>query len=280
MKTINQALQQGRKALASSSESASLDAQVLLADLLGRPRSWVLAHTDERLPSEQLARFEERLRLCASGQPLPYVLGWWEFYSRRFEVTPAVLIPRPETELLVDEALDFIGRCEGQIHVADVGTGSGCIGVTLALEAEHVAIVAVDRSPAALVVARRNCQKHGVEQQVQLVQGDLLSGLNQAFDLVCANLPYIPSDVLVQLPVSKTEPRLALDGGRRGLEQITRLLAQLEHRLKPLGLAILEIGADQGEEIINSLPATSGFEVEILPDFAGKDRMLLLRKME
>jgi release factor glutamine methyltransferase len=277
VKTIKEALQQGRKALASSSGTASLDAQVLLADLLGRSRSWLLAHTEETLHLEQLALFEERLKLCASGQPLPYIVGWWEFYGRRFEVSPEVLIPRPETELLVEQALEFIGTEQRPLRAADVGTGSGCIAVTLAAEAAQIAVIAVDRSFPALEVARRNCRRHAVQQKVEIMQGDLLSPLGRPFDLVCANLPYIPSEDMGQLAVAEAEPWLALDGGWKGLDQIARLLSQLEGRLAPGGLAILEIGAGQGKEIGSLLPDPFKFEIDVLPDFSGKDRMLLVR---
>ncbi|MGD8822475.1 MAG: peptide chain release factor N(5)-glutamine methyltransferase [Anaerolineales bacterium] len=278
MTTIKEALQQGRETLAPTSATATLDVQVLMADLLGRPRSWILAHTEERLQKEQIARFEERLQRCASGHPLPYVVGWWEFFGRRFDVSPAVLIPRPETELLVEQALEFIKRHAGKVRVVDVGTGSGCIAVTLALEADNVFVVAIDRSLAALEVAGRNCVRHEVEQRVELIQGDLLSCLDHPFDLVCANLPYIPSQDLTQLAVARVEPRLALDGGQTGLDPILGLLLQLERRLAPQGLALLEIGADQGEEIVSLLPESSSLKLEILPDFAGKDRILRVRK--
>lgn len=278
MTSIKEALQQGRKTLASSSGTASLDAQVLLADLLERPRSWVLAHSDEALQPDQIASFEERLQLCASGQPLPYIVGWWEFYGRKFEVSPAVLIPRPETELLVEQALAYIRQYQRIVHVSDVGTGSGCIAVTLALEATNVSVAAIDRSRSALKIARSNCRSHGVEERVKLIQGDLLSPINQSFDLICANLPYIPTQDLVQLAVSKTEPRLALDGGSNGLEQITRLLTHLERRLAPEGLAILEIGAGQGNALKSTLPDLSGMAIEIKADFSGKDRMMTVRK--
>ena len=280
MKTIREALDMGRQALAASSDTASLDAQVLLADVLDRPRAWILAHTETTLTEEDLGQFEIRLDQCAFGVPLPYVLGWWEFYGRRFELTPAVLIPRPETELLVEQALEYIRASEQAMWVADVGTGSGCIAVTLAAGAPDVKVLATDRSRDALVVAERNATRYGLEARVKFVAADLLWPVNQPFNLICANLPYIPTKELAQLAVGKTEPGLALDGGEDGLEHIHALLSQLQFCLAPGGLALLEMGPDQPAKVAAKLEHDSDWLIEIIADYAGKDRLLRIRKRE
>jgi release factor glutamine methyltransferase len=274
--TIKEALQVGRQVLASTSETASLDAQVLLADLLNQPRAWVLGHTEAPLDTPQMDAYQARLEQYADGLPLPYVLGWWEFYGRRFEISPAVLIPRPETELLIDRALQHIAASSQDLRAADIGTGSGCIAVTLALEASDIDVVAVDRSSSALAIAHRNCLRFGVEGRVQLVQSDLLLPIKAPFDLICANLPYIPSATLAHLEVAQSEPNIALDGGSDGLEQIYRLLSQLGHWLAPGGMALLEIGAEHGDQSMAAL-LDLGLQAEVLQDLAGKDRMLVAR---
>jgi release factor glutamine methyltransferase len=255
-----------------------LDAQVLLADVLDRPRAWILAHTETALRAEDIGQFETHLDQCASGVPLPYVLGWWEFYGRRFELTPAVLIPRPETELLVEQALECIRASDSGMWVADVGTGSGCIAVTLAADAPDVKVLATDRSRDALVVAERNASRYGLETRVKFVVADLLRPVKQPFNLICANLPYIPTKELAQLAVGKTEPGLALNGGVDGLEHIHGLLSQLKFCLAPGGLALLEMGPDQPAKVAAKLEHDSDWLIEINADYAGKDRLLQIRK--
>jgi release factor glutamine methyltransferase len=282
MQLSGQALQAIAVRLAPSSDTPSLDAQVLLAQILERSRSWVLAHPEAGLDAGQAQRLESAVRRLEAGEPLPYVLGHWEFFGLDFEVTPAVLIPRPETELLVEQALSWLqarrerqaGGAGAQMAV-DLGTGSGCIAISLAVQVPELHILACDVSLAALHVAARNTQRHQVAGSVFCIQADLLPGLRGALDLVCANLPYIPSAVLQDLPVGRSEPWLALDGGADGLVQVKRLLGQLQGRMAAGGLALLEIEASQGRAVqVLAKQFFPGRRVQVLRDLAGLERLL------
>ena len=268
-------LQAARQKLSASSEEPALEAQLLLSHILSRPRAWLLAHPETSLSAGQLERLDALLDAFASGQPLPYLLGRWEFYGLDFLVTPDVLIPRPETELLVEEGLAWVKTRPGICRVADVGTGSGCIAASLAKHAPGARIVAMDISFPALRVSACNLTRLGLQERVGLVQCDLLSACAGPFDLVCANLPYIPSSTLTGLEVARYEPPIALDGGPDGLRLIERLLIQSTSRLAPGGLLLLEIEAGQGEsarELGERLfpDAKSG----VSNDLAGKPRLL------
>ncbi len=278
MTTVRAAWARLRQALQPHSETAALDAGVALGRVLGRPRAWVLAHPEARLTPEQVRQVDVFAARLAQGEPLPYVLGEWEFWGRPFFVSPAVLIPRPETEGLVERAL-ALAPAPGQAwRVADVGTGSGCLAVTLAAEHPTAVVTAIDRSWAALQVARRNAQRHRVAHRVHAVQADGLRGVTGPFDLVVANPPYIPRGALSALAVARYEPRLALDGGPDGLTWVRAWLRQAATRLAPHGAVLMEIGADQG-------PAARALarqvfpqaHVHIHPDLAGHDRVLEVR---
>ncbi len=174
--SVGEALARGGLALSSTSETAHRDAQVLLADRMGRSREWLLSHPESPIPPEDELAFTSGLKRLAAGEPLAYVLGWWEFYGRRFALTPDVLIPRPETELLVEKGLLAIDE-HPRPHVAvDLGAGSGCVGVTVALERPDLRVIASDISKAALSVARANAIRHGVERRLGFVRADLLAG--------------------------------------------------------------------------------------------------------
>jgi len=264
--------------LKSISDTSGLDAQVLVAHILGVERSWVLGHPEAELDAFQeraLAAVSERLE---SGEPLPYILGEWEFYGLEFTLDPEVLIPRPETELLVDLGIDWLKEHPGRHSAADIGTGSGCIAVTLATKISDLQVIAADISHRALQVASKNCLRHKVADRVKLLQSDLMDKLESRFDLICANLPYIPTATLHNLAVYGREPTLALDGGERGLDLIDRLLIQAPDHLAPGGLLLLEIEASQGEEVvILAQQAFPGGDIYVLPDLAGHDRVLCIQ---
>lgn len=235
----------------------------------------MLAHPETHLTGGEIQALEGLLaRLCA-GTPLPYLTGKQEFYGLEFEVSPDVLIPRPETELLVEEALAWLIAHQGKHKAADAGCGSGCIAVSLARHIPDLILTACDLSRPALEVTRRNSLRHGVNECIRAVQMDLLSGLSGPFDLVCANLPYIPSRTVDEIRVALFEPRLALDGGPDGLDLIGRLLADAPRWLAPGGLILLEIEARQGEQAIalarEALPTS---QVTLLQDLAGLDRLV------
>ncbi len=247
MLTVAQALAQAQAALRPHSETAALDAQTLLAAIMHRDRAWLLAHPQARLTPRQHRRLQRACARLAQGVPLPYVLGRWAFYGRDFALTPAVLIPRPETETLVELALAWLKANPTRRWAADVGTGSGILAVTLAAEIPNLHVTATDISTDALGLARLNAQRHQVAERIVFLETDLLNATRGPFDLIVANLPYIPSEQLNTLAVARYEPRQALDGGQDGLDLIRRLLAQAKVRLAPQGLLLLEIASDQGE---------------------------------
>ena len=261
--------------LSSISQTPLLDAQVLLGHVLGRTRTWVLAHPEAHLSSDQEHALRDAVALLEAGQPLPYVLGHWEFYGLEFFITPDTLIPRPETELLVEQALSWSRTKNKPLRIADVGTGSGCIAISLALNASNVHVMGCDISLTSLRVAKANANTHRVSGKVDFMQCDLLPPVKVQFDLICANLPYIPTETLHSLKVYQREPALALDGGEDGLGQIQRLLNVAETALTPGGLLLLEIEASSSAAVHSlACEAFPKADVQVLPDLAGRDRLV------
>jgi release factor glutamine methyltransferase len=280
MTTIRECLTQAKNRLAPVSSSVSLDAQMLLAEVLGVSRAYVLAHGEDVLTPQQVDAYHHTIARREHGEPIAYILGRKPFYDREFSVSPAVLIPRPETEGLLEWALDIAQHSQPRV-IVDVGTGSGALAVTFAAlyQPPHPAeVYAIDISPAALETARANAVREGVN--VRFLEGDLLQPLidvGMRADLVLANLPYIASAEVPTLEVSRYEPVLALDGGADGLTLIRRLLAQARQACAPGAALLLEIGADQGAAV-TQLGHDLGFaEVELRQDYAHLDRMVRLR---
>jgi release factor glutamine methyltransferase len=280
--TIVQALHHYKSTADSSSDTPSLDGQVLLAHILGRSRTWLLAHPKFELSQLQISRFEDTLSQIQANIPLPYILGHWEFYGLDFSINPAVLIPRPETELLVDEALSWFRAHPDRRCAADIGTGSGCIAISLAKHSPNLKLIATDISVKALEVARANAQKHNLEKRIEFINSDLLpplSGHHARWDLICANLPYIPTHTLHTLPVYGREPTLALDGGLDGLNSIRKLLLDVPKCLEPGGLLLLEIDSSQGGSALAlSQKAFPQGSVHLLKDLAGHARLIRIEK--
>ncbi len=272
---IQTALQTAKEQFATVSDSASLDAQLLLCEILKVDRSYILAHTEQILSAEQESQFIDLCQRRASGEPMAYILGRRAFYDRDFAVAPGVLIPRPETELLLEQALEFV-REKTDARVVDVGTGSGALAVTLAANCPQATVYAVDVSRAALMMARYNAYLH--EADITFYEGDLLHPLierNIQVDVVMANLPYIATDELADLEVSRYEPRLALDGGDDGLDSIRRLLADVPQVCAVGSLVLLEIGADQGQAVLQLAKTTlQPQSAELFQDYAGLDRIV------
>ncbi len=239
-------------------------------------RERLLTHPEQPVEAEAVQRLWRQVDRVAAGEALPYVLGWWEFFGRRFRVAPSVLIPRPETELLVGQALGFLGSRSPALGI-DVGTGSGCIAVTLAAQCPGLRMVATDISPIALRIAGENARLHGVADRLQFVACDLAVPLSMRFDLVCANLPYVPRSRLAQLEVARREPLLALDGGDDGLLLIRRLLAALPRLLAPDGMALLEIDETQGEASVALARELGVGLVDVRQDLSGRDRLLRIQ---
>ena len=278
-RSVAHLLKDVEESLTPHTATPGLDSQVLLAHVLGESRTWVLAHPEATLKEEQEQELADSVDRLVQGEPLPYVLGVWEFYGMPFRVTPAVLIPRPETELLVEAALDWLQDRPERRFAADVGTGSGCIATALAANLPDLRLIASDASLAALLVARENLQQNGVSEQVLLVQSDLLPPVAARFDLICANLPYIPGGTLANLPVARYEPHLALSGGESGLDLIRRLLEQAPNRLAPGGIVLLEIEADQGAEVQDlAREAFPEADIQLQADLAGLDRLVTIQQ--
>lgn len=264
--------------LNSVSESPRLDAELLASHVIGKDRSWLLAHPDQTLTLEQLSTADELLLKEVSGTPLPYLLGHWEFFSLDFTITPDVLIPRPETELLVEKALQWLAAYPNKTHIADIGTGSGCIAVAIAKNHPGNKVIATDNSENALAVARLNVDKYNLNQQVKLIRTNLLDGLDSTFDLICANLPYIPNSRLDQLAVSKAEPISALDGGADGVELITEFLMQAKESLAPGGCILAEIDYTQSQQLtVFAKTLFPDKRIVVLPDLAKLPRLLMIR---
>jgi release factor glutamine methyltransferase len=263
------------------SDTPDLDASVLVAHILRKPRTWVMAHPEVTLTAKQQKQLDDSLTQLESGEPFPYVLGHWEFFGLEFDLTPDVLIPRPETELLVEKAIVWLQESPLRRMVADIGTGSGVIAVSIAMNVPDAQILATDISLKALQVARQNAIKFDVIERIDFVQCDLLPyhmetlPTESHFDLICANLPYIPSGTLHQLPIFGREPTLALDGGADGLDLIQRLLEIGPEWLAPNGMMLLEIEATRGIQALNLACDlfTKGM-IHLHQDLAGHDRLL------
>ena len=273
--TIAEALRRARAAAQHHSDTPSLDAQVLLAHITAKPRSWILAHPEAQLSPQEQKEATAACQQLTEGFPLPYILGHWAFYHLDFELTPDVLIPRPETELLVATALHWLQDHPQSRKAADIGTGSGCIAVSLAVNLPGLVVTATDLSAAALAVARRNAAKHHVNAQIHFRQADTLDIQPVGYDLICTNPPYISTSSLRQLAVYGREPSLALDGGPDGLDQIRKLVGQVPRHLRPGGLLLIEIEANQGKIAIEltqeHFPES---EINLLTDLSGRDRLL------
>ena len=248
----------------SGSETARLDAELLLGDAIGVGRTVILAHPEAPVGADAAARYRAGLERRAAGEPVAYIRGIKEFYGLALAVDPRALIPRPETERLVELAEAEVRRRLGSrdagdppIRIVDVGTGSGAIAVALAVSLRRLGaldamtVLAVDVSEDALDLARENAVAHVVGDGVAFARSDLLENVQGPFDLVLANLPYVRTDALPGLPIAASfEPVMALDGGADGIAVIERLLEQLPMALVAGGIAFLEIGADQGELIV------------------------------
>ena len=281
MPSIATFLKQTVSKLSTVSGTPDLDARVLLANTLDKSRTWIEAHSETLLTRPQLAAAKKAVARLEAGEPLPYVIGHWEFYGLDLELTPEVLIPRPETELLVERAIEWLNVSSERRTIADVGTGSGCIAIAIAKNIPDAKVVATDISLPALEIAYRNVRKHCVENQIAFVQCDLLPSYPDAlptdlhFDLICANLPYIPTKTLKKLPVYEHEPVLALNGGEDGLNIVRQLLSIAPKWLVPKGMILLEIEASQGMSAVSlAYDAFDNVEIRLHQDLAGHDRLV------
>lgn len=292
---------------ASGSETARLDAELLLGWAIGQDRTALIAHSGAPVGADAQARFEAAVARRAAGEPVAYIRGIKEFHGLAYAVDDRALIPRPETEALVDLAIGEVmtrlaarpGEAGGgpaaggdPIRIADVGTGSGAIAVALAVAlrkrrvamGRNVTIVATEVSPAALDLARENAVAHAAADGMRFIEADLFPPVrpddNAPFDLILANLPYVRTDAIAGLPIATSfEPRLALDGGADGLDVIRALLERLPDALTEVGVALFEIGADQGESAPDAVAAVlPGWSAAVEPDLAGLPRVLRVER--
>ncbi|MCK9246613.1 MAG: peptide chain release factor N(5)-glutamine methyltransferase [Anaerolineaceae bacterium] len=250
-------------------------ALALMAYVLQKPKTWLLAHPETPLSKAQSEELQELLARLDVGVPLPYLTGRQEFFGLEFEVNPSVLIPRPETEVLVEAALGWLQAHPQARKGIDVGTGSGCIAVSLASHCPDLIMVATDISPQALEVATRNADRHHVAARVSFCSCDMLPGKVEPVGLLCANLPYIPTAKLSEVESLPWEPELALDGGKSGLELIDSLLARAPDYLTSPGLVLLETEATLGSQTLKM--AKKYFpeaEVSLQQDLSNRDRLI------
>ena len=302
---IREALQRAAHAISElGSEEAALEAELLLAHALGTDRTHLYQRLPDALPPDAATAFDALLHRRLAREPVPYITGRREFYGLEFEVTPVAILPRPETETLVELVLGFVSeRGLATPRIADVGVGCGAIAVALALSLPQAEVIAVDLSANALALARRNAERHGVAERIDVREGDLLEplaahpepvegpahpepkpgvrrGSARRVDVIAANLPYVRSADFEASPpeIREHEPRLGLDGGPDGLRLIERLLRDAPAYLKPGGALFAEIGEEQGEPTLalarGCFPQA---QIEVKQDLSGLDRVLVVR---
>jgi release factor glutamine methyltransferase len=277
------------------SDTPELDAEVLLGHCLGQQRAWLLAHPEQALDPATADAYATLVQRRAAGEPVAYLVGRKEFFGLDFDVTLAVLVPRPETELLVEVCLSRLSDRAADRTIVDLGTGSGILAVTLAVHLPRARLVATDLSPHALRLARQNAARHNVVDRVAFVQADLLGPFGPAFDVIVSNPPYLRSDEIPRhapTPAHDTasyradtrsadplawEPHKALDGGWDGLQVARRLLHTAPQRLRSGGVLLIEIGAGQGASVMalahKCFPRA---DIALHRDYAGLDRVLVV----
>ena len=282
--TLHDLVERGRARLERAGiapEEARLDAEVLARRVLGWDRAAYVARRHERAPDGFASRYGTVLVRREAREPVSLITGVREFWGLELEVTPAVLTPRPETELIIEEALAAWAGRPGPARVIDVGTGTGCLAIALAREFAPARIVAVDVSGAALDVARRNARRHGVADRIRFMQADLLTGVRGHADLIVSNPPYVPRVTTPPLPpeVRDHEPAIALFGGEDGLDPMRQLVTQAASRLRPGGLLIAEFGLDQEAGVRQRLASPAGWTiVKVRRDLQAIPRVVVARR--
>lgn len=252
-------------------DNAPLEGELLLRQTLKLNRVQFYQNLEQRITPEQQDILQGLVERRLKGEPAAYINRYREFYGLDFYVNNDVLIPRPETEHLVDKTISLAGKYQSPL-IADIGTGCGIIAISLALNLPQAKIYATDISALALKVARLNCHKHGVSDRIKLIKGDMLEPLPEPVDFIVANLPYVKQS---ELDTSSFEPVVALDGGIDGMEKIKRLCHQVSGKLLPGGCLLLEIGQGQREAVttlLNNLFPTA--DIEVTPDLSGIDRVM------
>jgi len=275
--TLREALKCARLSLSSQNiEDASLESELLLRHTLKISRAQLYSSLNRRLTPREEEAFWTLINRRLNNEPAAYITNSREFYGLDFYVDQRALIPRPESELLVEAALN-LAKNHQPLAIADIGTGCGAIAISLAVNLPQARVYATDISKPALEVARINSQRHGVSRRIEFLQGNLLEPLPEPPDLVTANLPYVTKQELAQAKQLSPEPQVALDGGEDGLDKIRELASQLEGKLSPSGSLLLEIGTGQAAAVTslfkNLFPEA---KIEVLPDLSGTDRVVKL----
>ncbi len=273
--TIKQALNRAREILtANNIEDALLESELLLREALGISQVQLYLELERELGPKDEQAFWYLFKRRLSHEPTAYIIGHREFYGLDFYVDPSVLIPRPESELLVEKTLE-LAQNHAVSTIAEVGTGCGAIAISLALSLPQAKIYATDISAAALKVALFNCQKHGVVNRICLLPGDMLDPLPEPVDLIVANLPYVMESELLRINTLNFEPLLALNGGSDGMEKIRQLCTQISDKLRPGGCLLLEIGQGQRRTVTTFLRSLfPSAEIEVAPDLGGIERVV------
>lgn len=251
------------------------DGEILLAHLLKIRPAELGLHLDREIPPEVVDTFEGLLRKRLEGVPVAYLIGEWDFFGRTFKVREGVLIPRPETEILVERVLELIPEEKGVIGF-EIGGGTGCVSITLLIERPKLKMVVDDINPTAVKLIRENAYIHGVENRIEILLGDMFEPVKgRRFDFIVSNPPYIPSKRWEELqPEVRREGKISLIGGERGYEFYERFSKEVRNYLKEGGFVALEIGHDQGK-VVRSLLEGAGFKVMIYKDYAGQDRVVV-----
>jgi release factor glutamine methyltransferase len=260
-------------------EQPRLNIEHLLADTLGKKRIELYLEFDRSLSAQELEPLREKVRRRAEGEPLQHLLGHWDFFGRTFKIDHRALIPRPETELLIETLLgEFAKGDQSANRLVDVGTGSGVLAITLAVERPELEISAVDLSEDALALARENAVLLGVSDRITFHRSDLLDDLDGPFHWIVANLPYIPTADLSALQREvKFDPALALDGGKDGLTIVKRLIESVPGKLEPNGMIALELGQGQSQRVLGFLADQNYRDISIKKDYQGIERLLIAR---
>jgi len=278
--SIGTALSEAARTLGANIGEPRLDAGVLMSHVIGRDRAFLVAHPEATIAEPQLKQFEEFIARRAQGEPLQYITGHQEFFKLDFEVTPDVLIPRPETELIVEAALELVDT-NAEFAFADIGTGSGCLAVSILNECRTTRALAIDISEQALRITQRNAERHRVANRLRLVQSDLFDAIsvNETFDLIVSNPPYVSDDEMKTLQREvQREPRAALAGGSDGLALIRRLLLDAPGHLTPGGYLVFEFGINQDVAIRDLVDREVWKLIEIRNDLQQIPRTIVLQK--
>ena len=260
-------------------EHPRLNIEHLLAEALGKKRIDLYLEFDRPLSDRELEPLREKVRRRAEGEPLQHLLGHWDFFGRTFKTDRRALIPRPDTELLIEAVLKkLLTREPNATHLVDVGTGSGVLAITFALEQPELEVVAVDISNDALALAQENAERLGVSDRIVFCRSDLLDQIDGSFDWIVANLPYIPTADIPGLQREvQFDPALALDGGEDGLAIVKRLLESIPGKIALNGVVALELGQGQAKTVSNFLARQNYRDVSIMKDYQGVERVLVAR---